>query len=453
MVGNVVLFTRDLRVRDNPALHTALTADGPTTALFVYDDEALQHHTSQNRREYLDEALSELAESLGRAGIEFEVVRSGGSFVDTVRATALDRHAAAVHQARDYSGFAARRSARLRAELARHDVALVEHDGIAVVAPGRLLPAGRDHYSVFTPFYRRWRATNWGRPLPAPAADDGHHSKPRALTAEPNDVSQSSPGREPGGETAALRRLARWAATDLADYAQNHDALGSDRTSRISAALHFGCLSAREVAVRLVSRPGGEEFVRQLAWRDFFLQLLAARPETARVDVRPRSFRPRAFPSRSSAEDFEAWCLGRTGVPIVDAAMRQLRGEGFVHNRARMVTASFLTKDLAIDWRHGAAEFQRWLTDGDVAQNQLNWQWVAGTGTDSNPHRIFNPVLQSRRFDPDGTYIRRYVAELRDIPTPEIHDPGPMTRAAVGYPPALVDHAQAVNEYRARLRP
>jgi deoxyribodipyrimidine photo-lyase len=447
MVGNVVLFTRDLRVRDNPALHAALTAPGPTTALFVYDEEALQHHTSHNRRAYLDEALSELADSLGRAGIDFDVVRSGVSFVDAVRATAVDRHAAVVHRARDYSGFAARRSARLRAELARHDVDLVEHDGIAVVAPGRLRPAGRDHYSVFTPFYRRWRASNWGRPLPAPATDDGHRSKPRALTAEPSNVSQSSPSREPVGETAALQHLARWAATDLADYAQNHDALGSDRTSRISAALHFGCLSPREVAVRLVNRPGGEEFVRQLAWRDFFLQLLAARPETARVDVRPRS-----FAWRSSADDFEAWCLGCTGFPIVDAAMRQLREEGFVHNRARMVTASFLTKDLAIDWRHGAAEFLRWLTDGDVAQNQLNWQWVAGTGTDSNPHRIFNPVLQSRRFDPDGTYIRRYVAELRDVPTSEIHDPGPMTRGAVGYPPALVDHAQAINEYRARLR-
>jgi deoxyribodipyrimidine photo-lyase len=452
MRGAVVLFTRDLRVRDNPALHAAVLAPGPTTALFVYDDEALVRHQSQNRREFLDESLADLSDSLGRVGIDLKVVRSGRSWVEEVRATATDADASVVHQARDYSGFAARRSARLRTELARHQVDLVQHEGIAVVAPGRLRPSGRDHYAVFTPFYRRWRETDWGRPLPAPEPVGGNGSKPHPTDPQPTDPqpirgSTTPLAREPGGERHALQRLARWAATDLDDYERNHDALGPDRTSRISAALHFGCLSPREVAVRLADRPGGEGFVRQLAWRDFFLQVLAARPETASADVRSRS-----FAWRSNVDDFEAWCVGRTGFPIVDAAMRQLRSEGFVHNRARMVAASFLTKDLAIDWRHGAAEYLRWLTDGDVAQNQLNWQWVAGTGTDSNPHRIFNPVLQSRRFDADGAYIRRYVTELRDVPTSEIHDPGPMTRAAVGYPPPLVDHATAISEYRARGR-
>jgi deoxyribodipyrimidine photo-lyase len=184
--------------------------------------------------------------------------------------------------------------------------------------------------------------------------------------------------------------------------------------------------------------------VRQLCWRDFFHQLLAARPECATHDLRPRG-----TPAGTADQAFDAWRAGRTGYPLVDAGMRQLQAEGFMHNRVRMVTASFLTKDLDVPWQLGARHFMELLVDGDVANNQLNWQWVAGTGTDTNPHRILSPLRQSERFDPHGIYIRRYVPELADVE--HIHDPTDDERLRVGYPAKLVDHGEAIAAYRARI--
>jgi deoxyribodipyrimidine photo-lyase len=258
-------------------------------------------------------------------------------------------------------------------------------------------------------------------------------------------------GRSPhvvrGGEAAATGRLKAWASRSLATYDDHHDDLAGDRTSHISADLHFGCLSPLEVATRLRSRTGGAAFVRQLCWRDFYHQVLAARPDAARHDYRPRGDRWHDDPV-----ELAAWKEGRTGYPIVDAGMRQLRREGFVHNRARMVVASFLVKDLYLDWRHGADHFLDWLVDGDLANNQLNWQWIAGTGNDTNAHRVFNPLRQAERFDPDGAYVRRYVPELDGLAPADTHDPPADVRAERGYPAPIVDHAEAVAAYRARRR-
>jgi deoxyribodipyrimidine photo-lyase len=187
--------------------------------------------------------------------------------------------------------------------------------------------------------------------------------------------------------------------------------------------------------------------VRQLCWRDFFHQVLAARPDAAWADYRPRGDRWRDDPVALGA-----WRDGTTGYPVVDAGMRQLRAEGFMPNRARMVVASFLTKDLNVDWRLGARHFLDWLVDGDLANNNLNWQWIAGTGTDTDPRRVFNPIVQGRRFDPGGDYVRRHVPELAGVAGPAVHDPDPETRRACGYPPPIVDHAAAVAAYRARRR-
>ncbi len=189
--------------------------------------------------------------------------------------------------------------------------------------------------------------------------------------------------------------------------------------------------------------PGGEPFVRQLAWRDFFGQLLAARPDAAHRDYRDRGRR-----WHNDQDGLAAWQAGQTGYPVVDAAMRQLTREGFMPNRARMIAASFLTKDLSIDWRAGAAHFMACLADADVACNQLNWQWVAGTGTDPQRHRIFNPTRQGSRFDPRGEYIRRYLPELDGLGADQIHDPAPDVRAARGYPAPIVDHRAAVVAWR-----
>jgi len=298
---------------------------------------------------------------------------------------------------------------------------------------------------VFTPYWKRWEAEPW-RPL-APAV---RSLRTVAIDRGALDVvlpapSGTAPNLARGGETVGTERLRDWSAAHLHEYEARHDDLPGDASSRIAAHLHFGCLSPLEVATRLRGREGAGPFVRQLCWRDFYHQILAARPETSRAD-----FRDRGFTWNDDPESLAAWCEGRTGFPIVDAGMRQLLDEGFMHNRTRRVVASFLTKDLCIDWRLGAAHFMAHLADGDVANNQLNWQWTAGTGSDTNPHRIFNPHRQAERFDPQGDYVRRYVSELRDIAGAAVHDPSPLERAACGYPLPMVDHHEAIAEYRER---
>jgi deoxyribodipyrimidine photo-lyase len=239
-----------------------------------------------------------------------------------------------------------------------------------------------------------------------------------------------------------------WLAGPLDAYADGHDDLAGDATSRLSPYLHFGCLSPVELVRRARERggPGAEAFVRQLAWRDFHHQVLAARPEAFHSDLRTRGdhWRP-------DNEDAEAWRRGRTGYPVVDAAMRQLRHEGWMHNRARLLTAGFLTKTLYVDWRVGAAHFLSLLVDGDAANNQLNWQWVAGTGTDTRPNRVLNPLSQAKRFDPRGDYVRRWIPELADVQGPAVHQPWRLphrVRDGLDYPPPLIDLADGLARFR-----
>lgn len=442
---SVVVFTRDLRVRDHPALVAAAAAER-TVPLFVLDDAALGAHGSVNRTAYLLDCLADLRSSLRDRGGDLVVRR--GDWVDQVVSTVDEVGATEVHVSADVSDFAQRRRARLTERLEGTGTEVNFHQGLTVVPPGATAPSSGGDWKVFTPFWRRWSAHEWRPVLRAPRSitlPDG--LEPGALPELQELVDgDPSPGLTSGGETMALEQLGSWAAEHLAEYEDLHDDLAGDATSHISAALHFGCLSPLEVATRLRDRPGGEAFVRQLCWRDFYHQALAGRPETSRQDYRSRDDRWRDDP-----EDVAAWTEGRTGYPVVDAGMRQLLAEGFMHNRARMVVASFLTKDLYVDWRVGAAHFMRWLVDGDVANNQLNWQWTAGTGTDTNPHRIFNPTTQSKRFDPTGAYIRRYVPELADVAAPEIHEPSSETRRLVGYPEPIVDHREAIEAYRATL--
>jgi deoxyribodipyrimidine photo-lyase len=242
---------------------------------------------------------------------------------------------------------------------------------------------------------------------------------------------QPSPELPAGGETAGRRRLSTWLRSGAAGYEAGHDDLEADATSRLSPYLHFGCISPLEAAERADAAP----FVRQLAWRDFFHQLLAARPETAHEDMRPRGHR-----WSEDEEALEAWKQGRTGFPIVDAGMRQLLREGYMHNRARLITASFLVRNLRIDWRAGARHFFDWLVDGDVANNVGNWQWVAGTGANPRPGRALNPLRQAQRFDPDGAYVRRYVPELAGVEGRAVHTPWRLGGLA-GYPDPIVEPA------------
>jgi deoxyribodipyrimidine photo-lyase len=264
-------------------------------------------------------------------------------------------------------------------------------------------------------------------------------------------LSGLSPGLATGGEAGGRERLTAWLRSGIAAYEDGHDDLFGDATSRLSPHLHFGTLSPVELVhrARAAGGPGAEAFVRQVAWRDFHRQVLAARPDAAAADYRTKRDRWRT--ERTAFEDIEAWREGRTGYPVVDAAMRQLRHEGWMHNRGRLLTASFLTKTLYVDWRIGARHFLDLLVDGDMANNQLNWQWMAGTGTDSRPNRVLNPVTQAKRYDPDGAYVRRWVPELAEVAGPAVHEPWKLPgqdRATLAYPDPLVDLSEGLARFR-----
>jgi deoxyribodipyrimidine photo-lyase len=424
----VCLFTRDLRVHDNPTLRAALDEAERVLPLFVLDDGILDTpFAAPNRLAFLHEALADLDGSLRLMGGALDV-RRGEVLAETVRA-AREVGAEAVFASLDVSPYARQRERRLAAEV---DLRLV--NAHFVVPPGEVAAAGRDHYEVFSPYHRAWQAVAWGDPIGAP----------RRLVLPDG----SAPSRPPsprdralvrGGETAGRQRMLRWLRESLDTYGAAHDALAADDTSRLSPYLHFGCVSARELAAKARER-GVDPFVRQLAWRDFYAQLLWANPRTVHEDLRPRGDR-----WVDDDEALDAWKEGHTGYPLVDAGMRQLAQEGWMHNRARLVTASFLVKDLGLDWRLGARQYFDLLLDGDVAQNVGNWQWVAGTGVDTRPNRVFNPTAQAKRLDPDGEYVRRYVEELADVPDPL--SPGLL---APSYPAPIVDHADAVAAFRAR---
>jgi deoxyribodipyrimidine photo-lyase len=265
----------------------------------------------------------------------------------------------------------------------------------------------------------------------------------------------------PGGESAARERLARFMRVGVREYADNHDALGRDKTSRLSPYLHFGCLSPREIESRLPRGKGPDAFRRQLCWRDFYHHVLRHFPDNAYGEFQERH--RGKIPWNDNEKHFRAWCDGQTGYPLVDAGMRQLRREGFMHNRARLVVGSFLTKDLGIDWRAGERWFMRLLLDGDQANNNGNWQWIASVGVDPQPffRRIYNPARHMERFDPEGHYVRRYVPELHPVPDRYLREPWTMPEGvqakcgcAIGrdYPEPIVDHRVAREEAFQRYR-
>lgn len=425
------VLTRDLRTADNPVLSLGTSAVIP---LFVHDPAISRRHDSPNREAFLAESLADLSSGLSELGTS--LVYRSGPWLQTVIEVAHEAGATDIHIARDVSGFAQRRITSLIEQSSR---SVVVHESLTVVPPDVLAPQGGDFYKVFTPWFRRWLEFPWRSPLNPPATLDAHSIASDPLPS-PID-SGTSPDRLRGGESLAQSRLWQWLPRSGA-YADTRDALGIDGTSMLSADLHLGTLSALEVA-QTARDMGSDEFLRQVAWRDFNHQVLFNQPQASQ-----RDFRAGDPAWNDDEQGLAAWKSGTTGYPVVDAAMRQLEATGWMHNRARMIAASFLTKDLMVDWRHGAQWFMTRLTDGDVANNQLGWQWVAGTGTDSNPTRIFNPTTQSRRFDPGGSYIRRWVRELNDLTADEIHDPPPLTRAATGYPLPIVDHQEAIRRFK-----
>ncbi len=436
MTVTVVLFTRDLRVRDNPALMAAHREGAAVVPLFVVDERIVAgRRSSPNRARFLAAALAELDDEL--RGIGGHLVVRYGDVVDVVADVVREVHADSLHLAADVSWYSRVREEALRKRLAPR-ACLVHTHAASVTAtdPAELTPAtGRDHFAVFTPYYRRWLEHPRRRPLAAPRELVIPPVRGEALPRFDDSRDGSSPGLAVGGSITARKALRRWLSGPADEYATASDDLAADVTSRLSPYLHFGCLSPIEVLHRIdLDSPSGEAFARQLAWRDFHHQVLAARPEVGWKDYRPRSIRWREDPHA-----VRAWQDGRTGFPIVDAGMRQLREEGWMPGRARLITASFLTKSLRVDWRIGAEHFRRWLVDADVANNQLNWQWTAGTGTDTRPNRVLNPLRQADRFDPDGEYVRRWVPELRQLDGASVHRPWRAGILAADYPAPILE--------------
>ena len=441
MRTGIVLVTRDLRIRDNPALHGACGECERVVPLFVFDDAVLAAFGAPNRVAFLLEALRDLDASLKALGGSL-VVQRGEVAVEVAR-VAEEVGATVLFLAEDVSTYARRREQRLR-DL---DLEVRSLPGVTVIPPGEVTPSGGgDAFAVFTPYWNRWRAQPRRAVLEPPAAVALPEIDPGRVPDLAEVVTETvSPHLPEGGETPGRDRLDAWLEGGLGVYGSGRDDLADDSTSRLSPYLRFGCLSPLEVAEQAGGRAGGEAFLRQLCWRDFHYQLFADRPEFAHEDMRPRGDR-----WRDDEDSLAAWKDGVVGYPLVDAGMRQLREEGFMHNRARLVTASFLTKHLYLDWRVGAAHFADLLVDGDIPNNCGNWQWVAGTGADTRPNRMFNPTRQAQRYDPTGAYVRRWIPELADVEGVTVHEPWKLGMLApAGYPAPIVDHDEAVARFRA----
>jgi deoxyribodipyrimidine photo-lyase len=449
MTTAVVLFTRDLRVHDNPTLRAAMDRADRVVPLFVLDQRILDSdYFRPNRAAFLADSLADLHDELSERGAKLLVRR--GRLTDEVVRVARESSAGAVVMSGDVSGFAQRREAALRKALEAQGVELqVCRETHFVVPAGAITPDGGDHMRVFTPYFRRWAERPVREVLGAPRKLEAVSLK----SAADDEIArlrrgETSPKLARGGEQEGRRRMHEWVRDGVDAYEDGHDDLAGDETSRLSAYLHFGCLSPVELVQSARERggAGAEAFVRQVAWRDFHAQVLAARPDAVRADYRPRGDR-----WQRDDEEFEAWREGQTGFPIVDAGMRQLAEEGWMHNRARLIVAHFLTKTLYLDWRLGAAHFIDLLVDGDVANNTMNWQWVAGTGTDTRPNRMYNMTLQAQRHDPSGDYVRRYVPELRGIPGGAVHEPWKLPedeREKLEYPARIVDPDFARERFR-----
>jgi deoxyribodipyrimidine photo-lyase len=430
---SLVWFRRDVRLADNPAW-AAGTHAKRVCPLFVIDPN-LYDAASPRRLALLVAGLQALDEQLQEMGGRLRVERGDPTAVLPEVAAALG--AGSVHINEEVTPYG---TARDRAVAER--VPLDQHDGLYIHAWGSVLTGAGTPFRVFTPFHRAWDRLEV---RPAPATGDAEPTTEIGVGVPEEDAPPI-----PAGTAAALSRLD--AFLDRVDrYDEERDRPDLDATSRLSVDLKYGWIGPRQVLEAVEGdSPGRRSFVRQLAWRDFHAHVLAAQPGSVNESMRSEY---RSIPWRQAPDELRAWKRGMTGYPIVDAAMRQLAAEGWIHNRLRMLAASFLVKDLLIDWRVGERFLRRHLLDGDVAQNVGNWQWVAGTGSDAAPYfRIFNPVTQSRRFDPGGAYIRRWVPELAQLSDNMIHAPWEAASedlAALGvalgetYPEPIIDHAEA----------
>ncbi|GIL37302.1 deoxyribodipyrimidine photo-lyase [Phycicoccus sp. DTK01] len=442
---SVLWLRRDLRRRDHPALLAARDAagDGDLVVAFVVDPR-FWDRGGPVRRAWLAATLRDLDETL-----DGSLTLLHGDPRQVVPALAERVRASSVHVSRETTPGGLRRDEAVRDALAE-GVEWVETGTPYAVGPGLVTNGSGDPYKVFTPFSKAWRSHGWPEPAPTPRTLPLRHARNDADATAALDAALSAadlPDLPPVGEEAALRRFRAFRDDALTDYDDDRDRPALDATSRMSPYLKLGVVHPRTLLAELADRSGtGVETYRdELAWREFYADVLFHNPRSAWSDLRP-ALKGMRYDEPEDA--VEAWRRGETGYPVVDAGMRQLLAEGWMHNRVRMITASFLTKDLHVWWPVGARHFLDHLCDGDLASNNHGWQWVAGTGTDASPYfRVFNPVTQGEKFDPTGDYVRRWVPELRHLSGKAAHQPWNHDDGyAHGYPERIVDHAEERQE-------
>ncbi len=433
-------FRRDLRCHDHPALLEAAEYDDEVLACYVLDPR-LTASSGARRLQYLYRALRDLSDNLGG-----RLLVTRGRPEQRIPELARALGAASVHVTQDHSPFGRRRDDEVAAALG--DIPLRATGSAYLVSPGRITKSDGTPYQVFTPFFRAWRRHGWRRP-----ADSGPAS---ARWIDPTGIPTSGSVEIPSttrllafdaGETAARSHWQEFVTDGLADYPVQRDRPDLDATSRMSAHLKFGAIHPRTMAADLDA--DDDVYLRELAFRDFYAAVLHHWPHSAWWNWNREFDAIEVDDDDRARQAFEAWKAGRTGFPIVDAGMRQLAETGFLHNRVRMIVASFLVKDLHLPWQWGARWFLDQLVDGDIANNQHGWQWAAGCGTDAAPYfRVFNPALQGAKFDPRGDYVRRWVPEL--VGMANVHKLGADRPAR--YPEPIVDHAEERLEALRRYR-
>jgi len=423
---SLLWFRRDLRLSDLPPLVEAAGGGTGVLACFVLDPR-LESAAGPRRMQYLGDALRELRARLGG-----RLLITRGHPERRIPEICAALGASAVHISADFSPAGSKRDAAVAEALRSTGTALVATGSPYLVSPGRVTKDDGGPYKVFTPFFRRWREVGWR----GPATSDPDRTDwidPAAVRGLPEPAAPPDPGvalQMPAGETAARRRWADFVADGLAGYAVDRDRPDKPGTSRMSAHLKFGTIHPRTLAVDLDSGgTGAAAYLRELAFRDFYAGVLHQWPASAWRNFNPAFDAIEVDTGPEATALLQAWQQGRTGYPIVDAGMRELLHTGFMHNRVRMIAASFLVKDLHLPWQWGARWFMEQLVDGDPASNQHGWQWCAGTGTDAAPYfRVFNPTAQGEKFDPDGHYVRRWIPELAGVAA-DVH------RLKAGRPP------------------
>ena len=439
--ASIMWFRRDLRINDHPALLAAIESGEQVIPLFILDKAQIAE-AGEKLLAYMGQSLRKLDESLGN---RLHIIE--GDQVEVLSTLIKKYEVTEVHISAEYERYGAARDARVEAA----GITLIRTGSPYAVTPGRVVkPSDGTPYRVYTPFYRAWRTHGWRAPAITPKS---------LKLVEPTSEYRNFPefplpkGVEviEAGEQAALSRFKIFTKSGLDSYDENRNFAGIDGTSKMSSYLKFGEIHPRTLLKGLGEDKAHDTFRKEVAWREFYADVLFNNPMTDQEYYAPR-FADMRYDK--PGKQFKSWCEGKTGYPFVDAAMRQLVHEGWMHNRTRMVVASFLVKDLHLEWQLGERFFAKHLVDFDVASNAHGWQWTAGSGTDASPYyRVFNPIEQGKRFDTNGDYIRKYVPELAHLSAAEIHEPWLyLDGYSKGYPERIVDHAIERLESLARLK-